>query len=237
MAKKTGGSSTFHALLATSPNRFRQIFWTCRDSDSCSTRSPLVAHALRNRNKSCPCRLIRARLRFFLPLRVTNLKPLNPKEKTLKKILTAAFSAAALALALASLSQPAAAQDVSIWRPTTAAGGAPVDPNFWNNQAAVRHNGGMGNTTNVTIAPTTSTYNDYSTPVTNVTGGQTNVNASGHLTNGGTFTVNTGRDTTFSGDSQQNNTTTNASTTATLGDGSTVTTNTSSTNNGPGTPE
>lgn len=219
------------------PNWLRQILlWTCRDPDSSSTRSLPVERALRNRKKFCPCRSIRARLRFFLPLLVSNLKPLNPKEKTLKKILTATLSAAAFALALASLSQPAVAQDVSIWRPTTAAGGAPVDPNFWNNQAAVRHNGGMGNTTNVTIAPTTSTYNDYSTPVTNVTGGQTNVNASGQLTNGGTFTVNTGRDTNFDGESQQNNTTTNASTTATLGDGGSVTTNTSSHNNGSGTP-
>lgn len=154
----------------------------------------------------------------------------------MNRTLIAALSAATFGLVLASLPETAAAQDVSMWRPTTAAGGAPVDPNFWNNQAAVRHNGGSGNQTNVTIAPTTSTYNDYSTPVTNVEGGQTVVTAVGNLTNGGTFEVHTGRDTNFDGESQQNRVTTNASTTATLGDGSTVATNTSA-HNGPGAPD
>lgn len=165
---------------------------------------------------------------------VSKLKTLNPKEKTLlKQILTVALSASALA----SMPFAAAAQDVTMWRPLTPAGGAPADPGYYDNRAAIRVNG-IGSVGNVYISPTVSNsvYNDYSRPVTNVTGGQTNVNASGQLTNGGTFTVNTGRDTTFGGDSQQNNTTTNASTTATLGDGSTVTTNTSSNNNDSGPP-
>lgn len=150
-----------------------------------------------------------------------------------RSTLIAALSAAAIVLT--GMPHAAAAQDVALWRPTTAAGGAPVDPSFWNNQAAVSFNGAGGSVANVTIAPTTNTVYDYSTPVTNVSGGQTNVTAVGNLTNGGTFTVNTQRgDTNFDGNAQQNTTTTNASTTATLGDGSTVTTNTSSTNNGPG---
>lgn len=149
--------------------------------------------------------------------------------------LIAALSAAAIVLT--GMPQAAAAQDVTMWRPLTPAGGAQADPGYYDNRAAVRVNG-IGNAATIHIAPTVSNtvYNDYSTPVTNVTGGQTNVNATGQLLNGGTFTVNTGRDTTFGGDSQQNNTTTNASTTATLGDGSTVTTNTSSNNNDSGPP-
>lgn len=148
----------------------------------------------------------------------------------------AALSAAAFVMALG-MSQPASAQDVTMWRPLTPAGGAQAEPGYYDSRAAVRVSG-IGSAAAIHIAPTVSNsvYNDYSTPVTNVTGGQTNVNASGQLTNGGTFTVNTGRDTTFSGDSQQNNTTTNASTTATLGSGSSVTTNTSSNNNDSGPP-
>lgn len=67
-----------------------------------------------------------------------------------------------------------------MWRPATAAGGAPVDPSFWNNQAAVRLNGIGGNVSNFTIAPTSSSYYDYSTRnhqdthTTNYEGGLTN---------------------------------------------------------------
>lgn len=89
-----------------------------------------------------------------------------------------------IAAALSGLSlmaaAPAFAQDVTMWRPQTAAGGAPVDPSFWNNQAMVRLNGLGGVTNNVTVAPTSSSYYDYSTRThqdtntTHYTGGQTN---------------------------------------------------------------
>ncbi len=113
----------------------------------------------------------------------------------IRSTLLATLSVALVAIAAA----PAAAQDVNLWRPTTAAGGAPVDPRFWNDQASVRFNGAGGSVANVTIAPTNSTYNDYSvdnsTPNITNNGGQTNVVATGQLTgSGGTFTVNTNRD-------------------------------------------
>ena len=153
----------------------------------------------------------------------------------ISKNLIAGLSACMLALTVSAFSaESVSAQDVSSWQPTTAAGGARVDPNYWTAQAAVRFNGGMGNQTNVTVAPTTNTFYDYSTPVTNVEGGQTNVTAVGNLTNGGTFTVQTG-DTAFAGGSAVTNTSTNVTSTATLGSGRTVTTNTSSNNgSGPG---
>lgn len=141
------------------------------------------------------------------------------------KIRTLAALSGAI-LALASFPLAAEAQDVATWRPTTAAGGAPVDPNFWNGQARVRYDGGAGTSNNVTVNPTVSntTYYDYSTPVTNVDGGQTNVSVQGQLANGGNLTVNTQR-----GDiAEQQNTTTSASSNATLGDGSTVSTSTTS---------
>lgn len=147
----------------------------------------------------------------------------------MKKTLIAALSGSLLFLSVG-MPMAANAQDLMMYRPTTAAGGAPVDPSFWNNQANFRM-GGSGGQTNVTIAPTVSstTYYDYSTRPTTIEGGQTNVTAQADMKNGGTFLVTTQR-----GDiASQSSTTTNASTIADMGDGSTVATNTSSnTNNG-----
>jgi hypothetical protein len=77
------------------------------------------------------------------------------------------------------------------------AGGAPVNPESWTAQASVRVNGANAASggVNVTVAPTQSTFNDYSTNTSTSTntfsGGQTNVSAQGNLANGGTFTVTT----------------------------------------------
>jgi len=155
----------------------------------------------------------------------------------LRKNLTIAAALSGALLLASGASAPALADDVMVWRPTTAAGGAPVNPDFWNNQAAVRWSGGRGVQSNVSITPTVSSsvYYDYSTPVTNqdIEGGQTNVSAQGNLANGGNFTVSTQRgDTVFSDNAQQNNTDTNASSMATMGDGASVSTSASNTANG-----
>jgi hypothetical protein len=89
---------------------------------------------------------------------------------------------------------PAGAVETTVWHPTTAAGGAPVDPSYWDAQALVPFTGANLTQNNITLAPSVvnapsttdarSTYNDYSTPVTNVSGGQTNVNTSAQVGSG-----------------------------------------------------
>jgi hypothetical protein len=103
---------------------------------------------------------------------------------------------------------PAGAVETTVWHPTTAAGGAPVDPSYWDAQALVPFTGANLTQNNITLAPSVvnapsttdarSTYNDYSTPVTNVSnpvtnvaGGQTNVNTSAQLGNNSTMSVST----------------------------------------------
>lgn len=118
-----------------------------------------------------------------------------------------AVLAAALMTAVV-VSVPAPAAEVTVWRPVTAAAGAPVDPGYWNQEAAIPVVGFNGiNPVDVTIAPSTTTVTsttnntnyDYSTrPTTNndnstttVNGGQTNVNTSAQLGNDSTVTVTT----------------------------------------------
>jgi hypothetical protein len=103
---------------------------------------------------------------------------------------------AALALLiLAGAASAAQAGDIMMWRPTTAAGGAPVDPSFWNTQATYQLTGAGLVNQNITLAPSTSfsypTYYDYSTPTTNVTGGQTVVNTTASMGSGSTLTLST----------------------------------------------
>ncbi len=113
---------------------------------------------------------------------------LQPRSLACKAILAVALVTATCMCVL-----PARAADVTVWRPTTAAGGAPVDPGLWVQLAAVPVSGfGAISPVNVTLAPSTTnvksttTNYDYSTTPTTVNGGQTNVNTSAQV---GTGTV------------------------------------------------
>lgn len=73
------------------------------------------------------------------------------------------------------------AGDLTVWHPTTAAGGAPVPPGYWDQQASYQFFGsGSMQTNNVTLAPTyaedITTVVDYSMSTMNTSnsGSQTN---------------------------------------------------------------
>jgi len=136
-----------------------------------------------------------------------------------------------LFVVLGIIASAAIAGDLMMWQPTTAAGGAPVPPGYWEAQASYRVNGGGLAPGNVTLAPSSAIYNDYSTSTQNVAGGQTNVSSSPTLSNGGSVYVSTTQDPAFSGSATQNNSSTGVSVSATQGTGSSLTTATST--NGP----
>jgi len=101
--------------------------------------------------------------------------------------------AAALLLASAAV-VPAVAAESTVWHPQTAAGGMPVDPSYWLGIATIPFSGANLTQNNITLAPSVvnapsttdarSTYNDYSTQSTSVSGGQTNVNTSAQVGSG-----------------------------------------------------
>jgi hypothetical protein len=133
----------------------------------------------------------------------------------------------ALFISALSFAAPAAAQDITVWQPTTAAGGARVSPEFWDNQASYRVNGGGLVQQNVTIAPSAQTYYDYSEHSTENNGGQTSVVANANLENGGSFSVVTQDQPVFQGPTTMNqNNDTDVNVNATQGDGSTLSTST-----------
>lgn len=74
------------------------------------------------------------------------------------------------------MTTPASATDSTTWHPSTPTGGAPADPSYWDNQARIPFSGAGSSIANVTLAPqvVNSTTYDYSKPVTNVAGGQSN---------------------------------------------------------------
>lgn len=118
----------------------------------------------------------------------------------------------------------AIAGDLTTWQPTTAAGGAPVPPGYWEAEASYRMNGGGLLQSNITLAPNSPTFNDYSTK--NVSGGESNVTSQPTLTNGGSVYVSTTQNPTFTGSAAQNNSSTGVSVNATQGPGSGLTTTT-----------
>ncbi|MFZ2187556.1 MAG: hypothetical protein WAV46_02940 [Candidatus Moraniibacteriota bacterium] len=123
----------------------------------------------------------------------------------------------------------AIAGDLMTWQPTTAAGGAFVPPGYWEAQAAYRMSGGGLLPGNITLAPSSPTFNDYSTKT--VTGGETNVNAQPLLQNGGSVYVSTQHDPAFKDSAAQNNSSSAVSVDSSQGPGSSLTTSTST--NGP----
>lgn len=87
----------------------------------------------------------------------------------------------AIVLAMLFVTTCASAADITVWQPTTAAGGAAVPPGYWDQEASYRFFGSASSQqplqlNNVTLAPTTNTQYDYSKNTTNsTTGAQTNI--------------------------------------------------------------
>ena len=83
----------------------------------------------------------------------------------------------AIVLAMLFVATCANASDLTVWQPTTAAGGAPVPPGYWDQEASYRFFGtGSTQPSNVTLQTYTSTTNDNSKITTNsTTGAQTNI--------------------------------------------------------------
>lgn len=108
----------------------------------------------------------------------------------MKTTLLAALSGALLLIVGAF----APAQAQMAWHPTTAAGGAEVNPAFWDQQASYREQGAGGAIANLNITPqviTSTTSNvtyDQSTHPTTVDGSQYNVQTNAQV---GTGTVTT----------------------------------------------
>lgn len=82
------------------------------------------------------------------------------------------------------------ASDITVWQPTTAAGGAPVPPGYWDQQATYQFFGASAmQPSNITLAPSTAQISstsltdnsiDYSSHTTNASdggGAQTNYNS------------------------------------------------------------
>jgi hypothetical protein len=103
--------------------------------------------------------------------------------------------AAALLLATC-FAVPASATDSMTWNPLTPAGGlVSNNPSYWDNRALVPFDGAGLISQSVVLAPSnqfiTSTTNDYSTPVTNVSGNQITTNTSTNDGAGSTVSITT----------------------------------------------
>lgn len=85
-------------------------------------------------------------------------------------------------LAMLFVAFSANAADLTTWQPTTASGGAPVPPGYWDQRATYQFFGTGQGQNNITLAPTqvdsttTTTVTDYSTNTSNASGGGAQTN-------------------------------------------------------------